>query len=196
MIKINLLPQAEKVKKTTQAPIIVFGMVIVVAIILFIVYMFQSSQIRSLQHQIASLEKQKAELKPKMEELQSQIEEKERKVQAINQLIGQERFLWSKKLNGLSDLVPNNVKFTHIYTVSKDNKTMLRIEGVSYSRSGEERVALIAKLMDALKDSKEFYNKLNGEPNFGEVQFVSTNNEKDKDTGWLIGNFVIEMQII
>ena len=197
MIKINLLPQSERPKAVTKAPLIVVATVIIVGLIVFIMYTYQSRRINSAKIDIDVLQKKKAELDPQVQDYQNQIEALERKDKAISELSGQERFLWSKKLNELATLVPDKVKFTHVYMTTNDKKNYLKLEGVTYSKNGEERVELIAKLMDALK-SKGFYYKPNGDPNFGEVEFVqaiAADEAKEKQTGYLIDNFVIQMEI-
>ncbi len=195
MIKINLLPQSEKPKAPPKAPIIVIGILIVVIGVVFVFYSIANTRLSSVKNDIAKLEKRKSELEPKMKDLQNQIDELERKDKAISVLAGQERFLWSKKLNELSNLVPDNVKFTHISLSNKDNKTYLKLEGVTYSKDGEERIGLVAKLMEALK-SKEFYNKPNGSPNFREIEFVQATSEEEKENGLLVDNFVVQLEII
>ena len=126
-----------------------------------------------------------------------QLEELETREKAISELAGMQRMLWSKKLNELALLVPENVKFTHIFVEFKDGKNLLKLEGVSYSRSGEERVEQVSKLMKALKN-ESFYNKPSGEPNFGEIEFIQIQRQDDleKETGLIIGQFMVQMEII
>lgn len=196
MIRINLLPQSEKPKAPTKAPLIVVGVLIIVLAICAVFYSILNSKLNSVNSDIAALQKRKADLEPKMKAQQIEIAELERKTTAIKQLSGQERFLWSKKLNELAIIVPDNVKFTHIGVSNKESKSYLRLEGVTYAKDGEDRVALIAKLMDALK-SKDFYDKPDGTPNFGEIEFVqATSSDEAKDSGLLVDNFIIQIEII
>ncbi len=196
MIKINLIPQIVKTRKVSQLPPFFFVSVVIILALVASVWMFQKHRITTMKADIASLEKTRKELKPQVESLENTLNELELKVNAINELAGQERLLWSKKFNALSDLVPQDVKFKHIYIEVKDTKKYLKIEGVSYSRSGEERVALIAKLLQALKTNKAFYEKANGEPNFGEIEFVEAAANAEKLDGWLICDFIIQMEIL
>jgi Tfp pilus assembly protein PilN len=195
MIKINLLPQSEKPKTPSKAPVIVIAVLIVVIGVVFVFYSIKSAQLSSMKSDIAKLEKRKADLEPKMKDLEDQIDELERKDKAISVLAGQERFLWSKKLNELAILVPDNVKFTHIALSNRDNRTYLRLEGVTYSKDGEERLELVSKLMEALK-SKEFYDKPNGSPNFKDIEFLQATADEEKDSGFLVDNFIVQMEII
>jgi Tfp pilus assembly protein PilN len=196
MIKINLIPQIEKTKKVSQVPSFFYVAIVIILALVAGGWMFQKHRISSVKSEISTLEESKKELKPQVESLEATINDLQLKVNAINELAGQERLLWSKKLNALSDLVPENVKFTHVYIEVKDTKKYLKIEGVSYSRSGEERVALIAKLLQALKTNKTFYEKASGEPNFGEIEFMEATAKPDKLSGWLVCDFTIQMEIL
>ena len=195
MIKINLLPQLTKIKKTSQVPPFFYLAVILVGIVVFAVYTFQSSRINSMKNKIRVLQDKQKELKPRVEAVEAQLNELEQKNQAINELSGQERLLWSKKLNDLSDLTPDRVRFDHIIIETRDTKRYLKFDGMAYSASGEERLSLMARLMEALK-SKSFYYKPNGEPNFGEIEFVQANAPGEKVGGWNVVNFTIQMEIL
>ncbi|MDI6783853.1 MAG: hypothetical protein QME64_07145, partial [bacterium] len=133
----------------------------------------------------------------KVKEIAALIEQLQRKEKAIDDLAGMQRLYWSKKLNELSDLVPQNVKVEHLYlTTDATGIRTLNIDGVTACRSGEERIKLVGDFITALQDKQRssFYYKDDNTPNFGEIEFLSA--AADKKDGYLLARFVIKMQII
>lgn len=144
-----------------------------------------------------TLEQQIKELEPKVKEIAALIDQLQRKEKAIDDLAGMQRFYWSKKLNEISDLIPQNVKVDHLYlTTNQSGDRTLNIDGVTVCRTGEERIKLIGDFITALQDKQRssFYYKEDNTPNFGDIEFISA--QADKKDGYLLANFVIKMKLI
>lgn len=195
MIRVNLLPQLEKQKRATQVPPFFLWALLAAIAIVACTYFFQQFRVTTAKRDIKRMEKELKEMSPKVASYQQQLKDLEQKKQAQDELT-RYKFLWSKKLNALSNLLPDNMKFQQIRVENRDSEKVLHIEGVSYCRSGEERTEQIGKLITALK-TPDFYNKPSGEPNFGEIQLLkATSTEEGKDMGLQVFDFAIEMVIL
>ncbi|MFB3897834.1 MAG: PilN domain-containing protein [bacterium] len=197
MIKINLLPVTIKEKKVGRIPLILILAAIIAIIVILPFYIYSKMKVSQLTARKTKLEQDIKELEPKVKEIAALIEQLQRKEKAIDDLAGMQRFYWSKKLNELSDLIPQNVKVEHLYLSSDESgNRILNIDGVTACRTGEERVKLIGDFITALQDKKRssFYYKEDDSPNFGDIEFISA--QSDKKDGYLLASFVIKMKII
>lgn len=197
MIKINLLPAPVEVKKVSRVSLIVLIFILVLGAIILPLYFTSNFTVSRLNAKKASLEKEIKELEPKVESINAQLSELEARTNAIDRLAGVQRIFWSKKINELAILIPDNVYIEKIYlTTEKDGKKILQIEGASVSRSGEERIKLIGEFINALKDKSisSFYYKEDGSPNFGEIEFVIAKTEEKEN--YPIANFTLKMEVL
>src|SRR4030042_58506 len=117
MIKINLLPVTAKEKKVGRIPLILLLAAIIVVIVIVPFYLYSKIKVSGLASKKATLEQQIKELEPKVKEIAALIEQLQRKEKAIDDLAGMQRFYWSKKLNELADLIPQNVKLEKHYFI-------------------------------------------------------------------------------
>lgn len=182
MIEINLLPEGLRKKKTEpsfnlniEAEKLKFliaggaiGILIFIIIALSLGSFIMDAQIKKLLARennfsgkishIDSVNKEIAVLKSKMT--------------ALDQLT-KRKFLWTEKLNQLSDLILPGIWFTHIYT---DNENRLIIEGSVVSKS-EEAMAFVGKFMKNLKDDQVFFKDFSNI----KLESVQRRNKEEKD---------------
>jgi hypothetical protein len=83
------------------------------------------------------------------------------------------KFLWTEKLNQLSDLVLPGIWFTHVYT---DSENRLIIEGSVVSKS-EEAMASVGKFMKNLKDDQQFFKDFKNI----KLESVQRKNKEERD---------------
>ncbi|MDO8603391.1 MAG: PilN domain-containing protein [Candidatus Omnitrophota bacterium] len=182
MIEINLLPEGLRKKKTElsfnlniEAEKLKFlivggaiGILIFIIIALSLGSFIMDAQIKKLLARennfsgkishIDSVNKEIAVLKSKMT--------------ALDQLT-KRKFLWTEKLNQLSDLILPGIWFTHIYT---DNENRLIIEGSVVSKS-EEAMAFVGKFMKNLKDDQVFFKDFSNI----KLESVQRRNKEERD---------------
>ncbi len=159
MIEINLLPP-ERRKKTLELPKFpllpvgmgILGILVTVNFTLGLIVGRRNAQIKRLteEWELNLPSKQQADA------ISSTINELRTKKEVMDSLIGR-RFLWSKKLNLLSDLIPRGIWLTRLSLDEKGDLRFLTLEGVAMPLKGREMVTLVTKFMDALKEDKEFF---------------------------------------
>ncbi|MCX5687144.1 MAG: PilN domain-containing protein [Candidatus Omnitrophica bacterium] len=162
MIEINLLPEELRKKKSEfsfnfnmEAEKLKFWIIGGAVGILMLIFMmlFTVSFIRKIQ--IDSLLAREKDFSSKFSQVDSvnkEIAVLRAKMSALDQLT-KRKFLWTEKLNQLSDLILPGIWFTHVYT---DSENRLIIEGSVVSRS-EEAMASVGKFMKNLKDDRQFF---------------------------------------
>lgn len=159
MIEINLLPP-ERRKKTLELPKFpllpvgmgILGILVTVNFTLGLMVGRRNAQIKRLTEEWEL----NLPLKQQADAISSTINELRTKKEVMDSLIGR-RFLWSKKLNLLSDLIPRGIWLTRLSLDEKGDLRFLTLEGVAMPLKGQEMVTLVTKFMDALKEDKEFF---------------------------------------
>lgn len=174
MIKINLLPdefkRTQKPKasfefkmpefgpKAIKIAVISLSILIGFHILLVISIFLKDSSLKKLDSKWSSLQPQKIEI----DRLNSEITAVEKTVLPIKQLV-EKRFLWSKKLNQLSDLMTPGIWFTRLSIEIQvkdaqkgDYIRILNLEGCAASLYGDE-TALVGKFIKALQEDKDFF---------------------------------------
>jgi len=159
MIEINLLP-SERRKKTLELPKFpllpvgmgILGILVTVNFTLGLMVGRRNAQIKRLteEWELNLPSKQQADA------ISSTINELRTKKEVMDSLIGR-RFLWSKKLNLLSDLIPRGIWLTRLSLDEKGDLRFLTLWGLAMPFKGQEMVASVTKFMDALKEDKEFF---------------------------------------
>jgi Tfp pilus assembly protein PilN len=158
MIEINLLPEelktkAKKIAKSTQLSQLLyfiplaFGILIIIHIYLFGVFITKSLQFGALNNKWEMLQPQRKIL----EDFKKGYEAPSSDASIIKQLIGQ-RIFWSAKLNKLSLNLPKGTWFKEL---SIDHKNFI-LKGSVVSLQKEE-MNLINKFMDNLKKDRDFF---------------------------------------
>ena len=94
------------------------------------------------------------------------------KMSILDQLT-KRKFLWTEKLNQLSDLVLPGIWFTHVYT---DSENRLIIEGSVFSKS-EEAMASVGKFMKNVKDDQQFFRDFKNI----KLESVQRKNKEERD---------------
>ena len=90
-------------------------------------------------------------------------------------------FLWSKKLNELSDIILPGIWFTRIYT---DSKNRLILEGSVISKE-EEAMASVGKFMKDISEKNSFFK------DFDNIKLESVQRENINDRN--IVKFIIAL---
>lgn len=160
MIELNLLPDELKIKKTkaiefAKLPIIPVSLGLLCVLIIMHILLIFSVKISEIS--LAELKKQWEGFSPKrsqMDELKNNVKDINLKVKAIEELT-QERILWAKKLNCLSDSIHPNIWLSGLYYDKKSATPTLGLEG--FATGAEEDVG---RFMDTLENNKDFFSSL------------------------------------
>jgi Tfp pilus assembly protein PilN len=158
MIEINLLPEELKPKpkkpgidleskETLYFIPLVFGVLIAIHILLGIFFVFKNVQLGLLNHNWKRLEAQRRALEAFRSE-SAQLSEDARALQQITS----RRLRWAVKLNKLSLDLTAGIWFR---AITADTKTLdIRASVIALQKT---EMVLINKMMDALKQDKDFY---------------------------------------
>ncbi|MBI3008483.1 MAG: hypothetical protein HYY56_03050, partial [Candidatus Omnitrophica bacterium] len=112
MIEINLLPESmRKEKKELPKELLLFFIGGFLVGILILAWIFSSIQIIVVNGKLSRLEREWKELLPITEETSALMEKKQQLEErvAIVETLTNGRLLWAKKLNQLSNLIPEGV---------------------------------------------------------------------------------------
>lgn len=173
MIKINLLPTELKSSKSPQRPHdlkipelgpktfkvagYILAILITCHILLIVSIIFKSISLRTLEQKWQFLQPQKTDV----EKLNSEVTSLERKFLPVKRLI-EERDLWSKRLNRISDLMTTGIWLNKLFIqtqITDSQKAayvrVLNLEGCAASIYGDE-TSLIAKFTKGLQEDQEF----------------------------------------
>jgi Tfp pilus assembly protein PilN len=182
MIEINLLPEELRRKKsepyfnlnigTEKLKFWIagcaIGILILIVIILFLGSFIRKAQINSL----LAKEKNFSIRLSQIDSVNKEIAILKAKMSVLDQLT-KRKFLWTEKLNQLSDLVLPGIWFTHVYT---DSENRLIIEGSVVSKS-EEAMASVGKFIKNLKDSQQFFKDFKNI----KLESVQRKNKEERD---------------
>jgi Tfp pilus assembly protein PilN len=182
MIEINLLPEELRKKKSEpvfnlnmEAEKLRFlaiggaaGILILIVIALSLGSFIRKAQINDL----LSREKVFSDRLSKIDGINKEITVLKAKMAVLDQLT-KRKFLWTEKLNQLSDLLLPGIWFTHIYT---DSENRLMIEGSVISKS-EEAMAFVGKFMKNVKDNQQFFKDFKSI----KLESVQRKNKEERD---------------
>jgi len=182
MIEINLLPEELRKKKSEpsfnlnmEAEKFKFwilggavGILILIAILLFAGSYIRKAQIDGL----LAREKNFSTKFSQVDSINKEITVLKIKMSVLDQLT-KRKFLWTEKLNQLSDLILPGIWFTHVYT---DSENRLIIEGSVVSKS-EEAMASVGKFMKNLKDDQQFFKDFKNI----KLESVQRKNKEERD---------------
>lgn len=157
MIEINLLPEELRKKRIkfikSDKTFFLIGaclagtlVILILGINLLICINFRSSRILKEKLEFLKQEAKEAEL------LSQELSSFKQKLRIIDELM-RRRFLWSKKLNELSNLVSPGVWLTEFFF---DPQQLMRISGSVVSKKGEE-MAFVARFMKNLEGDVSFF---------------------------------------
>ena len=182
MVEINLLP--EELRKKKSEPVFnlnieaeklrflaiggAVGILILIVIALFLGSFIRKAQINSL----LAREKVFSDRLSKINGINKEIAVLKAKMAVLDQLT-KRKFLWTEKLNQLSDLILPGIWFTHIYT---DSENRLMIEGSVISKS-EEAMASVGKFMKNIKDDQRFFKDFKSI----KLESVQRKNKEERD---------------
>jgi len=182
MIEINLLP--EELRKKKSEPVFnlnigaeklkflaiggAAGILILIIIVLFLGSFIRSAQVNSL----LAREKSFSERLSRIDRINKEIAVLKAKMAVLDQLT-KRKFLWTEKLNQLSDLVLPGIWLTHVYT---DLENRLIIEGSVISKS-EEAMAFVGKFMKNIKDDQQFFKDFSSI----KLESVQRKNKEERD---------------
>ncbi len=182
MIEINLLPEELRKKKSEpsfnlnmEAEKLKFwigggavGILILIVMILFLGSFIRKAQINGL----LAREKNFSSRLSQIDSVNKEIAVLKAKMSILDQLT-KRKFLWTEKLNQLSDLVLPGIWFTHVYT---DSENRLIIEGSVFSKS-EEAMASVGKFMKNVKDDQQFFKDFKNI----KLESVQRKNKEERD---------------
>jgi Tfp pilus assembly protein PilN len=182
MIEINLLPEELRKKKSEpvfnlnmEAEKLRFlaiggaaGILILIVIALSLGSFIRKAQINDL----LAREKVFSDRLSKIDGINKEITVLKAKMAVLDQLT-KRKFLWTEKLNQLSDLLLPGIWFTHIYT---DSENRLMIEGSVISKS-EEAMAFVGKFMKNVKDNQQFFKDFKSI----KLESVQRKNKEERD---------------
>jgi len=182
MIEINLLPEELRKKKSEpcfnlniEAGKLKFwiGGGVVGILILIVTTLFLGSFIRKAQiNSLLAREKNFSSKLSQIDSVNKEIAVLKAKMNILDQLT-KRKFLWTEKLNQLSDLVLPGIWFTHVYT---DSENRLIIEGSVFSKS-EEAMASVGKFMKNVKDNQQFFKDFKNI----KLESVQRKNKEERD---------------
>jgi len=182
MIEINLLPEELRKKKSEpsfnlnmEAEKIKFWILggAVGILILIVMLLFAGSYIRKAQIDgLLAREKNFSTKFSQVDSINKEITVLKIKMSVLDQLT-KRKFLWTEKLNQLSDLILPGIWFTHVYT---DSENRLIIEGSVVSKS-EEAMASVGKFMKNLKDDQQFFKDFKNI----KLESVQRKNKEERD---------------
>ena len=182
MIEINLLPEELRKKKSEpcfnlnmEAEKLKFwigggavGILILIVTMLFLGSFIRKAQINGL----LAREKNFSSRLSQIDSVNKEIAVLKAKMSILDQLT-KRKFLWTEKLNQLSDLVLPGIWFTHVYT---DSENRLIIEGSVFSKS-EEAMASVGKFMKNVKDDQQFFKDFKNI----KLESVQRKNKEERD---------------
>jgi len=182
MIEINLLP--EELRKKKSEPVFnmnmeseklrflaiggAAGILILIVIALSLGSFIRKAQINNL----LAREKVFSDRLSRISIINKEIAILKAKMAVLDQLT-KRKFLWTEKLNQLSDLLLPGIWFTHIYT---DSENRLMIEGSVISKS-EEAMAFVGKFMKNVKDNQQFFKDFKSI----KLESVQRKNKEERD---------------
>ena len=193
MIEINLLPEELRKKKSEPAFNLsieaeklkflaiggTIGILILIVIALFLGSFIRKAQINSL----LAREKIFSDRFSRADSINKEIAVLKAKMAVLDQLT-KRKFLWTEKLNQLSDLTLPGIWFTHVYT---DSENKLIIEGSVISKS-EEAMAFVGKFMKNIKDDQQFFKDFKNI----RLESVQRENKEERD----VVNFKISLYFL
>lgn len=159
MIRINLLPREERVRKRNMptiklpamgaaVPFVVLG---VVGSAIFVLAANQGREVTRMQTEVASLQKEAQSYKPQLEKIR-QITQKRQEVSNRLDIIArldQERYFRVKLMDEMSRCVPDNLWVTK---VEETGGRKFALEGVTFSNF------IVARFMTELEGAPHFQN--------------------------------------
>ena len=182
MIEINLLPEELRKKKSEpsfnlnmEAERLKFWISggVVGILILIVMLLLAGSFIRKAQTEgLLAREKNFSSKFSQVDSVNKEIAVLKSKMSVLDQLT-KRKFLWTEKLNQLSDLILPGIWFTHVYT---DSENRLIIEGSVVSKS-EEAMASVGKFMKNLKDDQQFFKDFKNI----KLESVQRKNKEERD---------------
>jgi len=159
MIEINLLPPEMRKKKLElpEIPLMPVGVgilcvFVIGSLILGLAVHRKNSQLKILRREW----EERIPLKKEADGFKAEIERLRRK-SALLEDLSKRRFLWSVKLNSLSDLIPMGIWLTELSLDEMGEMRFLTLEGIAMPFKGQEMIALVTRFMDALKNDKRFF---------------------------------------
>ncbi|MCX5692116.1 MAG: hypothetical protein NTX47_00280 [Candidatus Omnitrophica bacterium] len=193
MIEINLLPEELRKKKSEPAFNLsieaeklkflaiggTIGILILIVIALSLGSFIRKAQINSL----LAREKIFSDRFSRVDSINKEIAVLKAKMAVLDQLT-KRKFLWTEKLNQLSDLILPGIWFTHAYT---DSESRLIIEGIVISKS-EEAMAFVGKFMKNIKDDQQFFKDFKNI----RLESVQRENKEERD----VVNFKISLYFL
>ena len=157
MIHVNLLPEElrkiERVRKVKiNVAILTGGAVVVAVVIIVIIFVIVGQRMRKLNEVRSSLRA----ITPQREEAESLIKTKQQITREIEVLEGSaaKRLYWGRKLNVISDAMPEEIFLVKIDYNSKQ-PVMLTIKGEAVAGRGNEKVV---EFIEALRRNAAFIN--------------------------------------
>jgi Tfp pilus assembly protein PilN len=205
MIEINLVPEEYKKRKKKKVLVLPKGLVFFISLWIFGLFimlgLLLNMSVESKRARVEKLEKEWSILQPKkiqLETLKSETAALEGELNTLKKVL-YKKFLWSEKLNSLSDNVSDGMWFTNLSigaieeafgTVSPElPKNAIRsviIEGRIYSTTSGE-VDSINRLIKNLKGDKDFFK------DFKDIELKSVEAKKiaDKD----VKDFIIVLSL-
>ena len=157
MIHVNLLPEElrkiERVHKVKKNVAILTGVVVVVAlVIIVIVFVIVGQRMRKL----GEVRSRLRAITPQREEAESLIKKKQQIVREIETLDGfsTKRLLWGRKLNAISDAMPEELFLMNI-NYSSRQPVMLTVKGEAVPGQGNEKVV---EFIETLRRNMAFIN--------------------------------------
>lgn len=182
MIEINLLPEELRKKKSEpvfnlnigaeKLKFLVIGGAIGILILIIIVLSLGSFIRRAQINSLLAREKNFSERLSHIDTINKEIAVLKAKMAVLDQLT-KRKFLWTEKLNQLSDLVLPGIWLTHVYT---DLENRLIIEGSVISKS-VEAMAFVGKFMKNIKDDQRFFKDFNSI----KLESVQRKNKEERD---------------
>jgi len=160
MIEVNLLPPELRKKEpifklaVPKETLYLVGGTIVVVLVLIHMILIGSLIVKRVKY--SNLNRRWQDLQPdkkKIDGLKKEQKKVSDKIKAIGKLTKKGRISWAKKLNIISDSLPQGVWIRRIEFTG----TELTIDGSAVSLKGEE-VILVNRLTSALKNNKDFYS--------------------------------------
>ena len=180
MIEINLLPEELRRKERLKLPKEFYIIALSILSFLIILHATTGVMIKWKRYRVVKLTRRWTELTPLKKEIdivKQELADLNQRVGGIDQLMIK-RFLWSGKLNQLSDLIAPGIWLRELslmpHVKSKDLPPTLTLKGSVISRHGEE-TAVVGKFMANLKNNKGFSG------DFDKIELKSIQRRKIKD---------------
>lgn len=191
MIEINFLPvkyrkrniQLPDLSEIKAIPIIigVFSFLIGVYLILSIILAVKTGALNRLNNEWQGMTGEKQHV----DEIKKEIKYFKGKADLIDKLVGG-RMLWAKKLNQLSDLIPDGIWLENLELGSRKDQQVLILKGNVFSRSKEE-TALTGDFIKSLRDNREFF------ADFSDIELESIKRHKLGETEVMEFNLILFM---